>query len=203
MTGIREAKQAWRRMIVEMSSLLPREERREADDALCRQIENFIPEPGRGYLLGYAPMLDEPDITPFLRHWLARGGKLAMPTWVGMSDIVLRRVANLERDIRPGRASILEPMETLPVVAPGEVDVALIPGRFFSEGCHRLGRGAGCYDGLIGGEAMYRLGVCYDFQVFPRIPCEPHDEEMDAVVTPARVIFNSRREGLPGRKLPL
>lgn len=202
MTGVRETKQAWRRVIVEMSSLVTREDRREADAALCHQLERLLPEPRQGYLLGYAPMLDEPEITPFLRHWLEMGGRLALPVWMGVSDILLRDVGNLEKDLRPGRASILEPKESLPEIAPDDVDVALIPGRFFSESCQRLGRGAGCYDALVRGGGMYRMGISYDFQVFPRIPADPGDEDMDAVVTPARIILN-KRVGLPGRKFSL
>ncbi len=106
-------------------------------------------------------------------------------------------VEDWERDLRQAKSGIREPADTLPEAPPEEIDLAVIPGRFFSETCRRLGRGAGCYDRLVRGRTMHRVGVAYDFQIFPAIPAADGDEAMDVVVTPSRVIERSPDRNAP------
>ena len=47
---------------------------------------------------------------------------------------------------------------------------------------NRLGRGKGFYDRLLTTEGPLKVGVCFDFQLFDRIPVEPHDRPVDRVV---------------------
>jgi 5-formyltetrahydrofolate cyclo-ligase len=194
-----EAKRAWRRLAAALSGLTSREDREERDAALAEQVGEYVREYaaacGAKTILGYAPLPDEPDVLPFLRGWLADGGALALPVWKGGPDMTLRLVDDIETDLRPGRASIREPADFCSEVSPEAIDLALVPGRFFSESCQRLGRGAGCYDRLLRGRRMYRVGVCYDYQVLPRLPVDQTtDEEMDMIVTPARIIVNAHAQ---------
>jgi len=55
---------------------------------------------------------------------------------------------------------------------------------FTREG-HRLGRGAGFYDRFLGASPpdIIKAGICFDFQVVPELPAEPHDVRMDLVIT--------------------
>ncbi len=64
-------------------------------------------------------------------------------------------------------------------------DLILVPGVAFSRAGHRLGRGNGFYDRLLGGRAAsaFKLGVCFSFQRLETIPLEPHDIVMDQVMT--------------------
>lgn len=186
----KEQKQAWRRAAVEMYGLVSRESRREVDTALVEKVREYVFSRGARLLAGFAPMLDEPDVWPFQRRWLEEGGSLALPVWQGGAAMVLRRVTDPDRDLRPGRLSILEPVDSLPEVDPDDIDLAVIPGRLFSETCQRMGRGAGCYDRVVRGRTMHRVGVAYDYQIFPRVPASDEDEAMDAVITPSRVILN-------------
>ena len=71
--------------------------------------------------------------------------------------------------------------------------VVLVPGLAFSTGGCRLGRGQGFYDRLLAGASGLRCGVGWDFQVFPELPSEPHDEHLDYILTPTRwVVCPSR-----------
>lgn len=202
--AIGEAKREWRRVASALCGLASRADREGLDAALAEQAGEYAREYaaacGAGTLLGYAPLPDEPDIMPLCRAWLEEGGALAFPAWEGGPDMTLRRVDDVDAGLRPGRAGIREPAATAPAVSPEAIGLAIIPGRFFSESCRRLGRGAGCYDKLLRGRAMYRMGVCYDYQVLPRVPFDGADEEMDMVVTPSRVIINAKRGVPSGRE---
>lgn len=186
--AVSEAKKNWRRLAVEVFGLLPRDSRRSLDIALSRQAEGLRLAERGSLLLGYAPMSDEPDLTAFYRRWQASGGVLALPVWLGGNKLVLRRVNDLEHELRAGRGGIMEPLDTLPEVDPGEPDIVMTPGRVFSEGRDRLGRGSGCYDALLRHGSCLKIGIAYDFQVVPVLPVHEHDVPMDIVVTPSRVM---------------
>jgi len=73
---------------------------------------------------------------------------------------------------------------------PDVIDLVLVPALAFSKDRHRLGRGGGFFDRLLGGRAerAFKLGVCFSFQVVETIPSEPHDITMDAVVTESETL---------------
>ncbi|MCD8350679.1 MAG: 5-formyltetrahydrofolate cyclo-ligase [Planctomycetaceae bacterium] len=188
-------KKEWRRLSVEMFGLVSRSDRAVLDDRLSKRVADYIASTGAKRLLGFAPMLDEPDLAPFFRDWLAQGGRLALPVWLGGDEMVMRWVETFDGCLRPGRGGTLEPVETLPEATPEELDLVVTPGRFFSETCQRMGRGAGVYDALFRRQAMGRIGVGYDFQIFPKLPVSSDDVDVDLVATPSRLILKGNGRG--------
>ena len=73
---------------------------------------------------------------------------------------------------------------------PETIDLILVPGLAFSKDRHRLGRGGGFFDRLLGGRAAqsFKLGICFSFQVVDSLPAEDHDAVVDAVVTESETI---------------
>lgn len=192
---VSEQKKAWRRASRDLFALMPRGERAELDAALCARLWEYARERagraglgGTGLVLGYAAMQDEADVTPFLRRWLAEGGRVALPVWVNERDLTLREVTDFDVQTKAGRGGILEPVAGCPEVTPEVIDLVITPGRFFSERCARLGRGAGCYDQLLARSGLKSLGVAYDFQIVPALPTNGNDNPVDAVLTPTRLI---------------
>lgn len=85
-------------------------------------------------------------------------------------------------------------------VAPEAIDVMLIPGLAFDERGMRLGYGAGYYDtwlakvpdGTAPGKRPLLIGICFDEQLVPRVPAEPHDHPVGLVVTPTRTLRHTQ-----------
>lgn len=74
-------------------------------------------------------------------------------------------------------------------LALSQIDVVLTPGLAFgTEDGSRLGRGRGFYDRFFAeaGSSVVRIGVGWDLQLLPKVPSEPHDAVMNALVTPTR-----------------
>jgi 5-formyltetrahydrofolate cyclo-ligase len=71
-----------------------------------------------------------------------------------------------------------------------EADAILLPGIAFDKRGMRLGYGGGYYDRLLPQcrPACVRIGIGFDEQLLAEIPAEDHDEHVDIVVTPSRVI---------------
>ena len=67
------------------------------------------------------------------------------------------------------------------------IDVALALGLAFDPRGYRLGSGTGYFDRFMAGRPFPAIGMCYQTQLIDRIPDEPHDVPMTAVVTEAGV----------------
>lgn len=75
-------------------------------------------------------------------------------------------------------------MEPLPETAEEFPNVVLVPGLAFTARGERLGRGAGFYDQYLEKNKCLKIGLCYSECLFPQIPVEEHDQQVDWVVTP-------------------
>lgn len=84
-----------------------------------------------------------------------------------------------------GAYGITEPdINRSAILSPNDLDVIVVPGLGFDRQCRRLGRGAGYYDRLLSESRAYKVGLCFDEQVFDEIATEEHDVRLDCVVTP-------------------
>ena len=64
------------------------------------------------------------------------------------------------------------------------IDLAIIPGVSFDRKGNRLGRGKGYYDRLLNKLNVYKIGICFQFQLTePGLPTEDSDIPMDEVWT--------------------
>lgn len=62
------------------------------------------------------------------------------------------------------------------------IDVAIVPGLAFTEDGKRLGRGKGYYDRLLAQmPSVYKMGLCFPFQLVDDIPTDKNDVLMDEV----------------------
>lgn len=60
----------------------------------------------------------------------------------------------------------------------------IVPGRAFTLDGKRVGRGWGWYDASLSQYPdAYKIGVCFDFQIFERLPQDSWDVGMDLVVS--------------------
>lgn len=101
-----------------------------------------------------------------------------------------RRVFSLD-ELVPGAYGIWTPREDCPEILPGEIDLILVPGTAFDRRGARLGQGGGYYDRFLPRTAGFRMGVCHDFALLDRVAQQPHDQRMDAVVTPGGIILTA------------
>jgi 5-formyltetrahydrofolate cyclo-ligase len=65
------------------------------------------------------------------------------------------------------------------------LDVALVLGLAFDRRGYRLGYGSGYFDRFLVGRPFPALGMAFEQQMLDRLPDEPHDVPMRAVITDA------------------
>lgn len=154
-------------------------DRMEKSAAIGRHLASRLgPDPG--LIMGFAPMRTEADWTTAI----GPAWKLALPR-IDSGRMTFHRIAALD-GLTKGAHGVLEPaVGEGTLVLPGEAAVVLVPGMAFDRKGGRLGRGGGFYDRLLveGHLHARRIAVCYACQVVERVPVEPHDMEVDAIVT--------------------
>ena len=140
-----------------------------------------------GSVLFYAPFAAEPDIWQLLSDALAAGKMVFLPRFDSESaNYIVCQVQDLAADIVTGRFGIREPQVGCARLSLKRLDLILVPGIAFDLAGHRLGRGKGYYDRLLGELQGEKCGVAFDQQIVNRVPIEPHDMRLSCIVTPTR-----------------
>jgi 5-formyltetrahydrofolate cyclo-ligase len=95
------------------------------------------------------------------------------------------QVAGWEQVIVPGPFGPREPDPLLcPRVEAAEIECVFVPGVAFDRDGFRLGRGSGFYDRLLGDfPKLPSTGLMYAAQELERVPREPHDQALRALLT--------------------
>lgn len=72
-----------------------------------------------------------------------------------------------------------------PPVSPNLIDVVIVPGTAFTRAGDRLGQGGGWYDRFLARirDDCVSIGVGFAPQLIDQLPVEPHDVQLDLVVT--------------------
>ncbi len=163
------------------------EERATASARACALLqEQFLWQQART-VLGYAPLGQELDIWPVLAAGLQCGKIICLPRYVAELDAYeAGRIVDLSQDVARGHWGIREPKRDCPVWPINELDLVLVPGVVFSNDGRRLGRGKGYYDQWLATVSGTTCGIAFDQQIQSPVPVEPHDIQLDCILTPTR-----------------
>ncbi|MEV0094872.1 5-formyltetrahydrofolate cyclo-ligase [Streptomyces sp. NPDC050738] len=140
----------------------------------------------------YVAIGKEPATRPLLNTLRQRGVRVLLPVLLEDNDLDWGAYEGPEALVG-GRRGLLEPGGArLGVDAVLETDAVLLPGLAVDGRGMRLGRGGGSYDRVL--ERIQKAGadpalvvLLYGNEVVARVPEEPHDHPVHAVVTPEGV----------------
>lgn len=92
-------------------------------------------------------------------------------------------------ELSPGAYGILQPVAETPLADLKDA-VVLVPGLVFDRWGRRLGFGSGYYDRWLAGEGkgLPAIGLAFHEQLVDHVPVQPHDVDMDWVVTDKEAI---------------
>ena len=161
---------------------------REAASAQARALllTQRIWRNARSVLL-FAPQTWELDIWPLISEALAAGKLAALPRFRPAAErYTACQIRHPAEDVAPGRFGIREPVEGCAEVPLERLDLVLVPGLAFDPHGWRLGRGGGVFDRLLSTTQAVKCGVGFDEQLVPEVPVEPHDVQVDCILTPSR-----------------
>ncbi|MFF3696689.1 5-formyltetrahydrofolate cyclo-ligase [Streptomyces sp. NPDC002221] len=142
-----------------------------------------------GTVAAYVSVGSEPGTRALVRALHARGVRVLLPVLLPDNDLDWAPYAGPEH-LRPAGRGLLEPDgERLGPDAVTAADAVLLPGLAVDARGMRLGRGGGSYDRVLArveasGRAPSLVVLLYANEVVARVPEEPHDHPVQAVVTP-------------------
>lgn len=195
-----EAKNRLRQSALRRRKALPEAERAEWSRRIVARISNLGSYKRSNVVLAYASFGPELETDEFLQRVLNDGKTLVLPRVVG-ARLDLHEVRDLPRHLNLGSRGIREPMpDHCPVVGPGSIDLALVPGVAFDRIGGRLGYGAGFYDRLLAGglaDNAPLVSGAFEAQIVDRIPLDPHDVPVDLVVTETEIYGGDARLEIP------
>lgn len=189
-------KRLLRQQILAVRNGLTADDVRETTAALAaRALE--LPELAHARTVAaYVSVGSEPGTLALLDALRARGVRVLLPVLLADNDLdwgAYTGGSSLVRVQHGSRMALLEPAgERLGPEAVQEADAVLLPGLAVDERGMRLGRGGGSYDRVLA--RLERAGadpalvvLLYASEVVGRVPEEPHDRPVHAVVTPTGV----------------
>ncbi|WP_425587554.1 5-formyltetrahydrofolate cyclo-ligase [Streptomyces shaanxiensis] len=144
----------------------------------------------------YVSVGTEPGTLALLDALRARGVRVLLPALLPDNDLdwgAYTGEDSLARVQHGKLMALLEPRgERLGADAVTDADVVLLPGLAVDARGMRLGRGGGSYDRVLArleraGARASLVVLLYDSEVVERVPEEPHDRPVHAVVTPSGV----------------
>lgn len=161
-------------------SLLP-EQRAAASERIFGRIAGLEAFAAARCVALFCALPDEPATEGALAQWRA-AKRIVVPRVEGDA---MRFYDYNPAALAAGAFGIAEPGDAATLCDPAQIDLVVVPGTAFTAAGARMGRGRGYYDKYLSksGLRAVKVGVCYAHQVVAKLPVEPHDVEMDQVIT--------------------
>ena len=132
----------------------------------------------------YVAAGSEIETAGLMRKLAGQGHSLALPVTEPHGHSMLFRSYAPGDKLVKGGFGMMEPEGTQAPLAP---DVVVVPLVGFDAVGSRLGRGGGHYDRMLSSlrsrQSIFAVGLAYEVQFFEALPCEAHDEKLNAVIT--------------------
>lgn len=145
--------------------------------------------PASACLAGYAVAGSELDPQPLIDAARAAGHRLCLPVTLGDATPLGFRDWRSGAALAPDHVGMQAPLPDAMALVP---DCVLVPLLAFDAHGGRLGRGGGYYDrtlaDLRANGAVLAIGVAHDAQEVDKCPMAPHDQSLDLIVTPSRLL---------------
>ncbi|MEM6909277.1 MAG: 5-formyltetrahydrofolate cyclo-ligase [Pseudomonadota bacterium] len=136
----------------------------------------------------YSANAEEAPASGYARFFYEEGHRIALPFFAERGAAMqFREHADPfdETDLSAGPFGILQPPASAALLIP---DIVFVPLIGVTADGDRLGQGGGHYDRWLAEHpGRMAIGLAWDVQVVDAVPCEPHDMQLDAVITPTRM----------------
>ena len=168
---------------------MPGYERELATAGFTARLEELVGSTGAESLSCYLSMPTEPDTRPFVNWAEARGIRVLFP--ITREDGLLDWTVGEEQVETLGLYGMPEAVgELLGPMAINDVDLILVPAAAVDRTGMRLGWGQGYFDKTLGSmeKCPPVYAVVFDSEFVEQVPREVHDQAVNGVVTPTRII---------------
>lgn len=131
----------------------------------------------------YLPLGSEIDTAPLAAELIRRDVALALPRVDAPDSPMSFRAWSPGDPVAPDLQGCSAPMASAPLIEP---DLLFLPLVAFDAEGGRLGQGGGYYDRTLAALVDIRplvIGLAFSGQQVERVPCDPHDQKLDGILT--------------------
>jgi 5-formyltetrahydrofolate cyclo-ligase len=182
-------KRALRSELRERRHHMTSSERESATAGITGNLISLVERSGARSISCYLAATDEPNTRPFLDWANERGIRTLFP--ISREDGLLDWVVSDAKRETEGLFGLPEPIgEVLSPMAINSVDLILVPAAAVDATGVRMGWGRGYFDKTLGSmEACPPVyAVVFDSEFVDSVPREVHDQPVNGIVTPTRVV---------------
>jgi 5-formyltetrahydrofolate cyclo-ligase len=179
-----ERKRQWRREMAALKKQCADGTQRRLSGQIWRRVEQLPHFRQARRIACYHALPDEVQTAAFLEKW-RHDKQILLPAVQGETMIFLPYRG--EEALCESAFHVMEPVGPAEKTF-AEPELFIVPGVAFDRRLNRLGRGKGYYDRFLSCHPAPALGICFQFQLFDRIPVDSHDRKMTWVVTEEEII---------------
>ena len=132
----------------------------------------------------------EVDTHRLIRYCFENDKVVCIPKVINKKDgMKALRITSFE-DLKEGYKGILECDDDLEEISTYNIDLVIMPGAVFDVNYGRIGYGGGFYDKFLGNleKDIFKIALCYDFQIVDEVPTENHDIKPNKIISDKRNI---------------
>ncbi|MET4157463.1 5-formyltetrahydrofolate cyclo-ligase [Agromyces sp. PvR057] len=164
-------------------------ERRIATEGFTSRLEELVGSTDAASVSCYLSMPSEPDTRPFVEWAEGHGIRVLFP--VTRDDGLLDwTIGESENEVLGLHGTPEAVGELLGPMAINDVDLIIVPAAAIDRTGMRLGWGRGYFDKTLGsmGKCPPVYAVVFDSEFVEDVPREVHDQPVNGVVTPTRIL---------------
>ena len=188
-TSLIEQKKSMRKEMRAKRSSMSKEERDIAShNIISRLIESSIYQESNT-IMAYASMPEEIQLNELFDHAFKHDKTLAIPLIIGRGTMRPVFLPTIE-DLEVGDFGIMTVrQDKRQFVEFSDIDCIIVPGAAFDRSGNRLGLGGGYYDRFLKNVPnAKRVALAFDYQLLDVIPAEPHDAQVDIIITESETL---------------
>lgn len=187
--AITAAKRALRARILAGRAALPATELTLAGAAIAQRVCGLAAVRAASAVAAYIGFGVEIPTDGLVDALSAAGKTVLLPVLEPDRSLSWRALAS-RSELVEARFGLLEPPGAGTVRLLTEAQVVVLPGLCYDNRGNRLGRGGGSYDRALGELPGWvtTVGIALDCDIIDSVPMDRHDQRVQLVVTPSRVI---------------
>ncbi|MGO4784463.1 5-formyltetrahydrofolate cyclo-ligase [Cryobacterium sp. W22_MBD10_FK3] len=188
-SDIEHRKRALRADLRERRHTMTAAERDAATAGFTENLQSIVTDLSARSITCYLSSPTEPNTRPFVNWAEARGIRVLFP--VSRDDGLLDWTVGEEETEVQGLSGAPEPKgELLGPIAINDVDLIIVPAAAIDQTGLRMGWGRGYFDKTLGSmeKCPPVYAVVFDNEYVDEVPREVHDQPVNGLVTPTRIV---------------
>lgn len=168
----------------ELRRNLSLEEKAEKSEKICHYLLSDLKNRVPGNLFSYVALKEEPDLSLAMKEASEMGWNIYVPS---LKDDCTMEAALYNGEMECTDLGFYQPKK-LQIIDPEKISLFWIPGVAFDMDGFRLGMGKGFYDRFLLCSSGVFVGIGWEFQKVDKVPTEPHDQQMNFLVTETGIL---------------